>query len=53
MFHEPSFAYTNFSDGYESSQTFTLTTQVLATPLDGESKLWCRHFKGKLGLHIM
>jgi hypothetical protein len=25
----------------------------LATPLDGESKLWCRHFKGKLGLHIM
>jgi len=44
MFHEPSFAYTNFSDGHESSQTFTLSTQVLETPLNGESTLWCRQF---------
>jgi len=39
MFHEPSFAYTNFSDGHESSQTFTLATRVFATPLEGESTL--------------
>ncbi len=44
MFHEQSFAYTNFNDGHELSKTFSLATQVLAIPLDNENTLWCRQF---------
>jgi hypothetical protein len=39
MFHEQSFAYTNFNDGHELSKTFSLATQVLAIPLDNENTL--------------